>query len=42
MVLLVIADRLNLARYSIKDTKLRFNIIVANGTRIELKHFVRF
>jgi hypothetical protein len=38
----VIANRLNLARYSIKDTKLQFNITIANSTRIKLKYFVRF
>jgi hypothetical protein len=42
VVLSVMADRLNLARYSMKDIKLRFNMTVANGTYIELKYFVRF
>ena len=42
VVLSVMADRLNLARYSMKDTKLRFNMTIANSTCIKLKYFVRF
>jgi len=39
-MLLVIANRLNLARYLIKDIKLQFNITIANSTCIKLKYFI--